>query len=71
MVAVTRQPDGLLTVRNNLQKKPQQLPSTKVGLRNIATKFRLLNQGDILIKETADQFAVTIPLIVAGSATNP
>ncbi|GAB2595949.1 sensor histidine kinase [Spirosoma areae] len=71
IVEVATQPDGRLTVKNNLQKKPQQLPSTKVGLRNIATKFRLLNQGDILVEETADEFAVTIPLIVAGSVANP
>ena len=70
IVDVTTQPDGLLTVRNNLQKKPQQLPSTRIGLRNIATKFRLLNQGDILVQETVDQFAVTIPLIAAGSSTS-
>uniref|UniRef100_UPI003B3BE3C7 sensor histidine kinase n=1 Tax=Spirosoma sp. TaxID=1899569 RepID=UPI003B3BE3C7 len=66
IVDVTTQPTGLLTVKNNLQKKEQQLPSTKIGLRNIATKFRLLNQGDILVRETVDEFAVTIPLIAAG-----
>ena len=70
IVEVTTQPDGLLTVKNNLQKKPQQLPSTRVGLRNIATKFRLLDQGDILVRETEDEFSVTIPLIVAGSVIN-
>ncbi|GAB3998549.1 hypothetical protein GCM10028807_46540 [Spirosoma daeguense] len=67
LVAVSTHSDGHLTVKNNLQKKPQHLPSTKVGLRNIATKFQLLNQGNILIQETNDTFAVTIPLIMAGN----
>lgn len=67
-IDVMTQSEARLIVKNNLQKKPQQLPSTQIGLRNIATKFRLLNQGDILVDETSDEFMVTIPLIVAGNA---
>ncbi|MVM33854.1 hypothetical protein GO755_27710 [Spirosoma sp. HMF4905] len=68
-VSIHTQPDGTLTVRNNLQKKPQSLVSTQIGLRNITTKFRLLGQGDIRIDETDDQFAVIIPLIQADNVS--
>jgi two-component system, LytTR family, sensor kinase len=56
-----------LTVRNNLQRKTSRVLSNKVGLLNIATKFRLLQQPGIQIQETEREFAVTIPLI----KTNP
>lgn len=62
-VQIITQPDGQLTVKNNLQKKTQHLPSTQLGLANIAAKFRLLNQRDIVVRETDDEFAVTIPLM--------
>lgn len=62
-VRICTQPDGSLMVCNTLQRKPQPLLSTQVGLRNIAAKFRLLGQGDIRIEETTDQFSVTVPLM--------
>ncbi len=65
IVRISTKAGGELTVSNNLQRKPQPLISTRVGLRNIATKFRLMGQGDIRIEETADQFAVVVPLIPA------
>lgn len=63
LVTVSTGPDGLLTVQNNLQRKLQPLPSTQVGLRNIMTKFQLLNHGEVIISETAYQFTVSFPLI--------
>lgn len=62
-VQIITQPDGLLMVKNNLQKKIQHIPSTQIGLANIAAKFRLLKQREIIIKETEDEFAVIIPLM--------
>jgi len=67
LVTISTGADGLLSVQNNLQRKLQQLPSTQIGLRNIATKFRLLNQGDIRVQQTDDHFTVAFPLITAGS----
>ncbi|MBO0932523.1 sensor histidine kinase [Fibrella aquatilis] len=66
-VDISTGPDALMTVKNNLQRKPHQMPSTRVGLHNIATKFRLLGQGDVQVQETADQFIVSFPLITSGS----
>jgi uncharacterized membrane-anchored protein YhcB (DUF1043 family) len=58
----TDEADNLVVV-NNLQKKTSAIPSSKLGLKNIITKYRLLNQKDVLIKQTDTVFQVIIPLI--------
>lgn len=52
-----------LAVRNNLQKKRIKVESTKIGLTNIAEKYRLLNKSSIEIIEDEDSFSVIVPLI--------
>lgn len=56
-----------LAVRNNLQKKRIKVESTKIGLTNIAEKYRLLNKSSIEIIEDENSFSVSIPLIAPGS----
>lgn len=56
--------DGFLSVRNNVQLKSKQfIISTKIGLANIASKYKLLNKSDILIYNDGNQFEVGLPLI--------
>jgi len=55
--------EGKLVVCNNLQRKVRQVTSNRVGLSNIAKKYRLLQQGDIEVKDDGKEFAVIIPLI--------
>ncbi|MCF0051870.1 histidine kinase [Dyadobacter sp. LJ53] len=52
-----------LIVRNSLHRKRLIVQSNKVGLANISTKYRLLNQPDIIIRDDDNVFTVTIPLI--------
>ena len=52
-----------LTVQNNLQRKTQAVVSHKMGLNNILSKFRLLNEEDVLITDKDDCFTVTLPLL--------
>jgi hypothetical protein len=52
-----------LYVRNNLQKKQHVIPSHHTGLRNITGKYRLLNQPDVVVKQTDACFQVMLPLI--------
>ncbi|GAB3275811.1 hypothetical protein GCM10027347_49320 [Larkinella harenae] len=55
---------GWLVVRNNLQRKPKdRVKSTKKGLLNILTKYKMLNQQTPSVQETDDEFIVTLPLI--------
>jgi LytS/YehU family sensor histidine kinase len=52
-----------LIVVNNLQRKLRQVSSNKVGLGNIAKKYKLLEQDNILVRDDGYEFAVVIPLI--------
>jgi LytS/YehU family sensor histidine kinase len=56
---------NLLTVRNKLQRKTINVQSTKVGLGNIATKYRLMNLEGIKVIDDGVIFSVTVPLIGA------
>ena len=57
--------DDRLHVVNNLQRKTREVLSEKVGLSNIMTKYELLRQPPIEVKETGNAFIVIIPLINA------
>jgi two-component system, LytTR family, sensor kinase len=52
-----------LIVSNNLQRKIGTVASNKVGLSNIAKKYQLLKQRQIIVEERAGEFYVNIPLI--------
>ncbi|HET7896259.1 MAG TPA: histidine kinase, partial [Flavisolibacter sp.] len=52
-----------LTVQNNLQRKTQAVPSSKMGLNNILTKFRLLNGEEVMVTDKDNRFTVTFPLL--------
>jgi hypothetical protein len=52
-----------LYVRNNVQKKQHVVASHHTGLRNISSKYRLLNQPDVVVKQTDACFQVMLPLI--------
>ncbi|MFA6152169.1 MAG: histidine kinase [Chitinophagaceae bacterium] len=55
--------EGILIVRNNLQKKNNQLFSNKIGLKNIVSKYELLKERSVRYEETTTEFIVYIPLI--------
>ena len=55
--------DDKLLVSNNLQRKNTRVISNKVGLENIAAKYRLMNQPEIEISENENMFCVIVPLI--------
>jgi two-component system, LytTR family, sensor kinase len=54
---------GRLEVKNNLQKKLVAVPSEKVGLANIMAKYKLLGQPEVEVRETENEFIVSLPLI--------
>ena len=60
-----------LIVQNNLQRKKIAVPSTHVGLANIAKKYRLLGARTISIQEEAGRFVVTLPLLSHESIISP
>ncbi|MBL7729413.1 MAG: histidine kinase [Dinghuibacter sp.] len=62
-INVTVNEKGQLLVSNNLQKKLNSVPSEKVGLANIITKYRYLGYPDVAVTETNTEFVVSLPLI--------
>lgn len=58
--------EDYLLVKNNLQRKSIKVESSKVGLSNIAEKYRLINKSTIEITEADGYFSVKVPLIKTG-----
>lgn len=52
-----------LTVSNPLQPKLTASGGTRIGLANLAKRYRLLFRKEIAVSEENDMFVVTIPLI--------
>lgn len=63
MIKISSQENDTLIVSNNLQKINRPVPSNKIGLENIKSKYRLLNQPDVVVNETRECFQVILPLI--------
>ena len=55
--------DNLLVVRNNLSLRDQRVESTGIGLRNINSRYKLLNHQPPTVDKNADFFSVSIRLI--------
>ncbi len=54
---------AFLTVQNNLQRKALTVTSHKMGLSNILSKFRLLNQDEVVVTDKDNCFTVILPLL--------
>ncbi|MCX6253849.1 MAG: histidine kinase [Bacteroidia bacterium] len=52
-----------VVVKNNLQKMAVQLKSTKIGLKNLAERIRLMTGEELIIEETNNDFIVKVPLL--------
>ncbi|RNC86254.1 MAG: histidine kinase [Winogradskyella sp.] len=52
-----------LVVSNKLQPKSTQLPSTKLGLKNIKERYTLMSDKQIEINKTDSHFTVKLPLL--------
>ncbi len=55
--------ENKLVVRNNLQRKTQAMPSTKVGLENIRSRYAYFTEDQVEIIENETFFIVKIPLL--------
>ncbi len=52
-----------LVVRNNLQLKKQELPSTRIGLENIKIRYQLIVKKEVEVIVTQQHFIVVLPLV--------
>jgi len=58
--------DNYIEVGNRIQKKSTQLPSTKMGLKNIKKRYALLTDRPVQIDQSGDEFKVSLPLLKPG-----
>ncbi len=52
-----------IIVKNNIQRMATQVVSTKIGLKNLNERVRLVTGKEIIVKEYEDNFLVKVPLI--------
>ncbi|MBN2349771.1 MAG: histidine kinase [Bacteroidales bacterium] len=52
-----------IVVKNNIQKMATQVVSTKIGLKNLNERARLIAGKEIIIEESANDFLVKVPLL--------
>src|SRR5690554_275292 len=55
--------DGLLCISNNLQQKQVVKKSSGVGLRNIQQRYKILSDREVIVRETAREFIVKLPML--------
>lgn len=55
--------DGNLEVINNKNEKRNKEPSTGTGLPNIINRYKLQTNKTVVVKESENNFSVTLPLI--------
>lgn len=62
-IEIFNEGDEYLIVRNNLQRREQQLPSTGVGLRNIRSRYKLLTARPTEFYTENSSYIARIPLL--------
>ncbi|MEH0154084.1 histidine kinase [Limibacter armeniacum] len=55
--------DDFVVVTNKIQKKSTQLPSTKMGLKNIEKRYALISDRAVEIANDGNEFSVALPLL--------
>ncbi len=58
--------DDSIVVTNQIQRKSTQLPSTKMGLKNIEKRYALISDRSVEIVNDGQQFSVSLPLLNDG-----
>ena len=70
-INITSEGQSILKICNNIQPKTSPVSSNKMGLHNIITKYKLLNQPEVTVLQTSESFCVSIPLIKNSHYADP
>ncbi|GGM83941.1 hypothetical protein GCM10010967_14700 [Dyadobacter beijingensis] len=63
LVISIKKEDQSLVVSNPLQLRQQDQQTTRLGLKNIVSRYKLLQDKDVVVEQTATHFTVKIPLL--------
>jgi len=53
-----------IVVKNNIQKMATQVNTTKIGLKNLSKRVRLITGKEIIVVETTSDYLVKVPLLL-------
>jgi len=70
MIEIFTTTGNQLVVNNNLQRKLKKESSTHIGLNNIKSKYKLLQQAGFQVVEGEYNFMVVLPLVWANTLAN-
>jgi hypothetical protein len=62
--------DAYLVVRNNLQPKTSTEFSSRLGLKNIQSRYQFLSAAPVIVGPTDTSFEVKLPLINTNESTH-
>ena len=62
LTIIIKKEDESIVITNNIQPKLNIEKSSKIGLKNLAERVKLMTGKEIEIEETRDQYKVIIPL---------
>ncbi|PRX54837.1 sensor histidine kinase [Flagellimonas meridianipacifica] len=65
LVITVEAENGHLIVSNKIRPKSTQLPTTKLGLKNIESRYRLIANKEVEIHKENGSFTVKLPLLTA------
>ncbi|MBL0343136.1 MAG: histidine kinase [Bacteroidetes bacterium] len=63
LVEIFLENNTYLVIKNNLNPKLVNEPSTGIGLQNLKNRYMLMAKTDLVIKQTSTHFSVMLPLI--------
>jgi hypothetical protein len=63
-IELTAENDSYIQVRNNLQKRTESAPSSKLGLKNITERYNYLSTSKVEIIITSFTFTVSVPVLM-------
>ena len=63
LVINIEQVDDELQICNSIRRKMLRKPSSKIGLQNLAERYKLTTSRDIKVDETEKQFLVKLPIL--------
>ncbi len=62
-IELTAENDSYIQVKNNLQKRAESAPSSKLGLKNITERYNYLSSNKVEIIITSFNFTVAVPIL--------
>jgi Putative regulator of cell autolysis len=58
-----KESEGYIVVKNNIQPKMNSVSSSKIGLKNIQSRYQYFTRKEVIIEKTDEHFVVKLPIL--------